>query len=70
MAVPLSKTGCNIWKEEAEDRVGLEASSAYPTHYPFNCFGSTVLGGPRQTWPSQTEELVYGKFSPDAEVLR
>lgn len=63
LASPLSKTGCDIWKEETEDRVGAEASSEYLTPYPFNCFGSTALGGPTNL-PRQTEQLAYGNFPP------
>lgn len=66
LTIPLSKTGCSIWKEKAKDGAGLEESSSYLTHYPFNCLGLTVVRGPMQMWPSQTEELVYSKFFPDA----
>ena len=46
-------------------KAGPEESSAYSTHYPFNHVGSRGLRGPRQIWPSQTEELVYGKSFPN-----
>lgn len=63
LAISLSKTGCSIWKEKAEDRVGLEASSVYSIRYPFNCFGSTCSEAPGQPGQAKQGSWYMASFS-------